>query len=327
MMEKWQKHYLKFVAGAALNAGIFVSYRLYMHHLKNKLKYLNADTFRAVEAEPCLQLDFTHHKDRLKKFDFEVIDDDLGDKQCAFFNFKNVPIILHRLDGYPASIYMVDVDLAGCYENHQIPTEIAHLFLETVGLKDVPVTWISDVINSHVDYMKDLNLSDVRVASEKRREVFIKEQNEHTEKLKENLEIISLQDYKPTNSFPIVELDFTKHEDSLSVLEFEETQDDLDNISVASFKYYDVFASIQRYHNAESLHYNVYVDIDARKKYGRPEDLVRDMLRALELRNVPVSWVNPEMASVMDAMTQWDVKKKKNNVKKANKVIVRKKND
>jgi hypothetical protein len=326
-MEKWQKYYLKFVAGAALNAGIFVSYRLYMHHLKNKLKYLNADTFRAVEAEPCLQLDFTHHKDRLNKFNFEVIDDDLGDKQCAFFNFKNVPIILHRLEGYPPYMYIVDVDLAGCYENHQIPTEIAHLFLEALGLKDIPVTWVSDTINEHVSYMADLNLTEVRIAAEKRREAYIQQQEAHTESLKENLEIISLDDYKPIHAYPIIELDFTRHEDSLELLKFEETEDDLDNISVANFKYCDVFVTIQRYHNAESLHYNVYVDIDARKKFGRPEDLVRDILRALNLRNIPVSWVNPQMTDVIEAMTKWDVNKKKSNVKKANKVTVRKKND
>ena len=319
-MEKWQKYYLKFVAGAVINASIFVSYRLYMHHFKNKLKYLNADTFRAVESKQCLQLDFTNHQDKLNKFIFEVIDDEnLGDRKCAFFNFKNVPIMLNRLDSYASHLYNVDVDLAGCYENHQIPTEITQLFLESVGLKNVPVTWINETINLEVSRFEDLNLNDVRVASEKRRETYIKKQNKNIESLKENLEIIALDEYKPEDSHPIIRLNFYKYEDSLNLIKFEETEDDLDYISVATFKYYGVFVSIQRYHNAESFHYDVYVDINARKVYAKPENLVRDMLRVLGLRNVPVAWVNPEMDSVMEAMNRWYVNNK-GNAKKANKM-------
>ena len=35
-MQSWQKHWLKFVAGTAINAGIYISYRLYIHNQKKK---------------------------------------------------------------------------------------------------------------------------------------------------------------------------------------------------------------------------------------------------------------------------------------------------
>ena len=35
-MQTWQKHWLKFVATTAVNAGIYISYRLYIHNQKKK---------------------------------------------------------------------------------------------------------------------------------------------------------------------------------------------------------------------------------------------------------------------------------------------------
>lgn len=35
-MQTWQKHWLKFVATTALNASIYISYRLYVHNQKKK---------------------------------------------------------------------------------------------------------------------------------------------------------------------------------------------------------------------------------------------------------------------------------------------------
>lgn len=35
-MQSWQKHWLKFVVGTTINAGVYISYRLYMHNQKKK---------------------------------------------------------------------------------------------------------------------------------------------------------------------------------------------------------------------------------------------------------------------------------------------------
>lgn len=42
-MESWKKQWLKFVVGTTINAGVYITYRLYVHHQKKKEEKEQAD--------------------------------------------------------------------------------------------------------------------------------------------------------------------------------------------------------------------------------------------------------------------------------------------
>ena len=144
-MTDWKKYYLRFVGSAALNAGIFTAYRLYVHYRKNKLTYLELKDFKPYNAYAYKMLDFKGQEDTLDLINFDTVDDDLGEMQIAVFKYKDVFCSLYRYkDGnYKPKEYTLNIDIKGCADNNKTFKQVGEGFIQAIGFKEVNVTWIN----------------------------------------------------------------------------------------------------------------------------------------------------------------------------------------
>lgn len=273
-MEKWQKYYLKFVGGAALNASIFVGYRLYMHYLKNKLSYLPKEEFKAVQLEAYALLDFTNNLDLLELFDFEMIEDD-GDRHCAFFKYKDIFILLSRYEGYPENQYTVYVDVPLCFEQNKKPSAIGQAFIEASGLHKANLVWKNEEMDQHLDLWKNQDISRAKIKAERHTHDLLKQEHIRTRVLQQQITPLPLKEYNFRRATKAFTLNFSKHEDFLSNIVFETKNDKL----IACFLFNDIEASIQRSIEDESYHYSIYIE----KKHIDEAD---KFVRGLGFRNV-----------------------------------------
>lgn len=275
-MEKWQKYHLKFTGAVALNAGIFAAYRLYVHYQKNKLKFLQKEDFHAIEVEPYALLDFSEHQHLLSLVKFEEIDDDLGVRNCAFFQYKNIYILLSRYSHYPAHQYSLYIDVPGVFEADKTPSEIGEQFLLASHFNGAEVVWVNKEIDVHLKYCENMNISQERIKAERFNAKHLEEDRIRTKFLAQKLSRLPLMDYKIRSAKHVATLDFSKHEKLIEKLFFEEQKD----ISFACFLYDGIQASIQRHYEDESYEYKVFI-------HNKHLDNTYDFIRALGFRSVP----------------------------------------
>ena len=144
-MADWKKYYLRFVGSAALNAGIFTAYRLYVHYRKNKLTYLKLDELQPYFAYPYKTYDFKGTESTLAIISFDSVDDDLGEMQIAGFKYKDVFCSLYRYkEGYSkATEYTLNIDVKGCADNNKTFEQVGEGFIKALGFENTTVTWVN----------------------------------------------------------------------------------------------------------------------------------------------------------------------------------------
>ena len=142
-MTDWKKYYLRFVGSAALNAGIFTAYRLYVHYRKNKLTFLNLEDFKAYDTYPYKILDFNGQEDKLNLLKFENVDDDLGTMEIATLKYKDVFCSFHRyLKGnIGKNQYTLKIDIQSCADNRKTFSQIGEGLIKALGFETAKVTW------------------------------------------------------------------------------------------------------------------------------------------------------------------------------------------
>jgi len=277
-MEKWQKYYLRFLGGATLNMSIFVAYRLYMHYLKNKLTFVEQKDFKAIQIEPYCLIDFSSKTELLDLLDFTHMDDDLGERKCSFFKYKNVFVLLSRFESYKDNEYSVYIDVPGCLENNKTPSEIGQAFLEATQFNQADILWKNQDVDNFLTYWRGKNIAQERVVSQRRNSKFLEDDRIRTMFLAQKLYRLPLMDYKPRSNQKVYTLDFSKHEHLLESLVFEEQKD----TSIACYLFDGVQMSIQRHYEQDSYQYDIYA-------HNKHTDKAYDFVRALGFRDVPRS--------------------------------------
>lgn len=145
-MLDWKKHYLKFVAAAALNATVFVSYRLYVHKLKNKIDKLNSQGEELmnkikVDLHPVLIKDFANYANLLEKFNFAESKDDLANMKIALFDYKGYTFALRKYDIHNRPEFTLLTETSKMMQNGVNAQVLCKEFMEKMKLTKVPVVW------------------------------------------------------------------------------------------------------------------------------------------------------------------------------------------
>lgn len=156
-MKNWEKNYLRFIAVAAINAGIFIAYRLYMH--RHHVTSIKAKDFTPAHMLPCLALDFEGYSEHLKRLEFAHVEDDLDNLDIACFKYQDIFCSIQKYKHSQSSNYNVFVDIKGCHKYKKNPKDIALKALMALQLNEIPVSWINmeleEAFNLFKDYHKD----------------------------------------------------------------------------------------------------------------------------------------------------------------------------
>lgn len=142
-MINWKKYYNSFVAITSIHAVAYTAYKLYVHYRDNKLNYIDSDDFTAKDTVAYKTFDFTHHMDKMVLLKFENIQDNLGQAQAAFFEYRKVIFTLAHYTDDEKNHYTLWLDVKSCEENKKDATIISEKFIEAIGFQDVPVVWFN----------------------------------------------------------------------------------------------------------------------------------------------------------------------------------------
>ena len=140
-MQTWKKYYLRFITAVALNAGIFIAYRLYMH--KHHVTSIKAKDFKPFHMLPCLSLNFDGYPEKLAMLTFEKVEDDLDEIEVACFKYQNIWCSIQRYKNSSRFDYNVFVDIKDCHRYGKNPKNVALNLLQALQFNEIPVSWIN----------------------------------------------------------------------------------------------------------------------------------------------------------------------------------------
>ena len=145
-MLDWKKPYLKFVAAVALNATIYVSYRLYVHKLKTQINKLNSENEELIQKlkldlHPVLIKNFKDHDALLKKFNFIDVTDDLAPLKIALFDYKGYIFALRKYSIHNRPEYTLLSETTKITKAGLSSELLCQEFLTKMKLAKVPVVW------------------------------------------------------------------------------------------------------------------------------------------------------------------------------------------
>lgn len=145
-MANWKKYYLRFVGVAALNAAAFVSYRLYVHNLKNKIKPIDYENFSTKGLVAVVKLNFTSNQELLNSFKFVKHNDGVDKITIAPFEAQQVWFSLQKYQQSPKYHYNLYVDVDACQRKGIKLRDFVEQVLVGLGLSDVPTIWTPEGI-------------------------------------------------------------------------------------------------------------------------------------------------------------------------------------
>lgn len=145
-MLDWKKPYFKFVAAVALNATIYVSYRLYVHKLKTKIDKINSENEELInkiklDLHPVLIKNFINHQSLLDKFNFIETKDDLAALKIAVFNYKGYIFALRKYTIHNRPEYTLLTETSKMAKDGVSSESLCKEFLDKMKLGKVPVVW------------------------------------------------------------------------------------------------------------------------------------------------------------------------------------------
>lgn len=145
-MLNWKKPYLQFVAAAAINATIYVSYRLYVHKLKTQIKKCNAANEELIQKlkldlNPILIKNFNGHENLLKNFNFIETEDDLAKLKITLFDYKSYTFALRKYAINDRPEYTLLAETSKMTKDGVSTEELSNEFLAKMKLTKVPVVW------------------------------------------------------------------------------------------------------------------------------------------------------------------------------------------
>lgn len=147
-MLDWKKPYFKFVAAVALNATIYISYRLYVHKLKTQINKLNSENEELIQKlnldlHPVLIKNFSNHEELLNKFTFVETKDDLAMLRIALFNYKGYTFALRKYAIHNRPEYTLLTETSKMAKDGLISEELCNEFINKMKLTKIPVVWKS----------------------------------------------------------------------------------------------------------------------------------------------------------------------------------------
>lgn len=159
-MLDWKKPYFKFVAAAALNATIYVSYRLYMHKLQTKINKINSDNEELMnklklDLHPVLIKNFINHQSLLENFNFIETKDDLAPLKIALFNYKGYVFALRKYEIHNRPEYTLLAETRKIVQDGIKLESLCKEFLNKMKLNKVPVVWHNQYYEQFEEKQKD----------------------------------------------------------------------------------------------------------------------------------------------------------------------------
>lgn len=149
-MLDWKKHYLKFVAAAAINAAIFATYRIYIYKLKNKISKLSSEHEELInklrgDLNPVLIKDFSlpANQKLIEKFNFIEDEDDLAPLKIALFDYKGYIFALRKYAIHDRQEYTLLTETSKINNDGLSVETLCKEFFAKMKLTKVPVVWQS----------------------------------------------------------------------------------------------------------------------------------------------------------------------------------------
>lgn len=164
-MSNWKTPYLKFVIAAAVNATIYVSYRLYVHKLNTKINKLTSENEELLkklklDLHPILIKNFLKHEKVLQTFNFVETEDDLAKLKIALFDYKGYIFALRKYDIHNRPEYTLLTETSKMHKDGIMSSELCNEFLKKMKLDKVPVVWKNQ---SYEQFEKQKNVTKPKV--------------------------------------------------------------------------------------------------------------------------------------------------------------------
>lgn len=145
-MTDWEKHYLKFIGVVAINASVYLSYRLYIHKLNTKIKKLNSeneDLLKKLKLDlnPVLIKNFVGKEKLLNKFNFVEIRDELAPLKIALFDYKGYIFALRKYSIHNRPEYTLLAETQKLFKAGLSCNEMCKEFMEKMKMSKIPVVW------------------------------------------------------------------------------------------------------------------------------------------------------------------------------------------
>lgn len=145
-MLDWKKPYFKFVAAVALNATIYVSYRLYVHKLKTQINKLNSENEELIQKlkldlHPVLIKNFKDNEKLLDKFNFIESKDELANLRIALFDYKGYIFALRKYLMHSRPEYTLLAETSKMTRDGISSEALCKEFLTKMKLGKVPTVW------------------------------------------------------------------------------------------------------------------------------------------------------------------------------------------
>lgn len=175
-MLDWKKPYFKFILAVTLNATIYISYRLYVHKLKNQINKIDSENEELIkklklDLHPVLIKNFGNYEILLNKFKFVELKDDLAELKIALFDYKGYTFALRKYDIHNRPEYTLLAETSKMIKDGLISENLCNEFIAKMKLTKVPTVWKSQ-------YYKNLEEEKAEIKPKVRRRIRIKIEKE-----------------------------------------------------------------------------------------------------------------------------------------------------
>lgn len=148
MKNNWIKPVLGLAAVAAVQAGVFVAYRLAIDKDKRTVKRMDINLFNTVALTQVATLDFTSDTDKILELKFIEKKTDVDKLLIAPFEYREVAVSIQKYQQSPKNKFNIYIDFYGLDRSGISPQVFLNEFLEQLNL---------------TQYLQDINIQAMTV--------------------------------------------------------------------------------------------------------------------------------------------------------------------